>query len=300
MVFLESTLKRHGYYCRSRKAGSSIRPRSCISCARGKARCDNRRPECSRCTTKAIECHYPTSTPRSTGPRVQHNDDISTENTPPLVADTPSVEDRRDASNDGGMILDSALAISDLEVPNLGDEYLGWDDPNFDFTDFLNPQTNDDTVEYLSPSSSSLVYPSTPSFDQTAQAQQAISPFKVSLPPLPTTAVRSLHQRIKLKTGAQRIANLILHTLKSYPQTILRHNTLPPFIHPHSVCSGAEDNNAEPLNNCVSLLHMINSGVQGSRKLFWKNVRLECEQWRAEVRWYFDETHKTLIGKSSI
>ncbi|KAF1971540.1 hypothetical protein BU23DRAFT_175502 [Bimuria novae-zelandiae CBS 107.79] len=45
----QSTLKRHGYYCRSRRLGSTARPRSCIACAKGKARCDNRRPECSRC-----------------------------------------------------------------------------------------------------------------------------------------------------------------------------------------------------------------------------------------------------------
>ncbi|KAK5095426.1 hypothetical protein LTR70_003590 [Exophiala xenobiotica] len=34
----------------------------------------------------------------------------------------------------------------------------------------------------------------------------------------------------------------------------------------------------EPLNNCISLMHMLKSGVQGTRKLFWKNVRLECER----------------------
>ena len=31
----------------------------------------------------------------------------------------------------------------------------------------------------------------------------------------------------------------------------------------------------EPLNNCISLVHMISGGVRGSRKLFWKVVRLE-------------------------
>lgn len=39
----------------------------------------------------------------------------------------------------------------------------------------------------------------------------------------------------------------------------------------------------ESLINCISLVHMINSGVQGNRKLFWKNVRLECERMYAEV-----------------
>jgi hypothetical protein len=30
-------------------------------------------------------------------------------------------------------------------------------------------------------------------------------------------------------------------------------------------------------------VHMISSGVQGSRKLFWKNVRMECERLCEEV-----------------
>ncbi|KAJ5833633.1 hypothetical protein N7474_001944 [Penicillium riverlandense] len=34
----------------------------------------------------------------------------------------------------------------------------------------------------------------------------------------------------------------------------------------------------EPLSNCISLVHMISSGTRGSRKLFWRNVRMECER----------------------
>lgn len=77
-----------------------------------------------------------------------------------------------------------------------------------------------------------------------------------------------------MQAGTQRTANLILHNLKSYPLMIRRHNTLPPFIHKSSVSSNVEDVHMEPLNNCLSLVHMIGGGVQGSRKLFWKNVRL--------------------------
>ena len=124
---------------------------------------------------------------------------------------------------------------------------------------------------------------STPSTDQTVQVQAISSP-NVSIPTLPTSTLRSLIQRPKMKTGAQRIANLILHTLKSYPLMILRHNTLPPFIHPRSISSDVKNNHMEPLTNCISLVHMISSGVQGSRKLFWKNVRLECERLCEEVR----------------
>jgi len=100
---------------------------------------------------------------------------------------------------------------------------------------------------------------------------------------MPTYNPRKLILRPKMKNGgAQRIGNLILHTMKSYPTMMLRHNTLPPFIHPCLISSDVEDNDMEPLTNCISLMHMITSGVQGSRKLFWKNVRMECERLREE------------------
>ena len=203
---------------------------------------------------------------------------------PSLVADSPSVENRQEASNDGDITLDSALVISDPEFAEIGAEYLDWVAPDIDFADFLNPQTNEETVQYSSSGSSSLVRHSTLSTDQTVQVQPAMSSSNVSIPTLPTSNLRSLIQRPKLKTGAQRIANLILHTLKSYPLMMLRHNTLPPFIHPRLISSDVENNYMEPLTNCISLVRMISSGVQGSRKLFWKNVRLECERLCEEVR----------------
>lgn len=206
---------------------------------------------------------------------------------PSLVADPPIIENRLEPSNDGDTILDSSLVISDPEFANFGEAYpyLGWDYPPIDFAEFLNPQTNDDeTVQYPSSTSSSLVHNSTPSTDQSVQVQQAISSHNVSIPPVPTQTLRSLIQRPKMETGAQRTANLVLHMLKSYPLMMLRGNTLPPFIHPRSITSDIENNHLEPLTNCISLVHMISSRAQGSRKLFWKTVRLECERLYEEVR----------------
>ena len=276
-------MKRHGYYCRSRRAGSTTRSRSCISCARGKARCDNRRPECSRCLSKAIKCYYPTKAPRGTGPRNQYGDDTPTQQRrllPSLVADHPSVEIRQEAGNDDDAYRGTALDISDLDFAGLGGERF---DPDVDFVDFLNLQTNDEGVQYHSSDSSSLAPHSMPSTYQTNQIQRANGSPKPSIQTISTYVLRSFDQRPNLKTGAQRIANLILHTLKSYPLMMLRDGTLPPFIHPHLISSAAENNNMEPLTNCISLVHMLSSRTHGSRKLFWKNVRMECERLCAEV-----------------
>lgn len=201
-----------------------------------------------------------------------------------MVADSLIVENHQAASNDGDITLDRAHIIPDPEFANLGPECLDWDDPDIGFANFLNPQAYDETVQYPSSGPSSLVRHSIPSTDQIVQVQQAISSPNVSIPTISTYTRRALIQRPKRMAMQQSIANLIFCTLKSYPLMMQRHNTLPPFIHPRLMSSDVENNHMEPMTNCINLVHMISRGVQGSRKLFWKNVRLECERLCAEVR----------------
>ncbi|KAI2615383.1 hypothetical protein GGR54DRAFT_613228 [Hypoxylon sp. NC1633] len=269
----ESTLKRHGYYCRSRKGGRPTRARSCKSCARGKVGCDNQRPQCSRCTTMGIVCEYPTSTPRAVATR--HSHDASAESrttTPPFQRETHAVENLPNADN--GMILDddSALVLSSPHFANLGGDHVEEDSANIELVDFMNLQMNG---SYLSPSSPFFLNQSTPSTDQTIRLRQGLSPPNFSIPPAPV-AVRSLIHRPRLQPGGQRVSNLILHTLKSYPLMMFRHNTLPPFIHPSLISSDTKNTDMEFLINCISLMRMISGS--GSRKLFWRNVRQECER----------------------
>ncbi|KAK2785637.1 hypothetical protein FQN52_008324 [Onygenales sp. PD_12] len=256
----QSTLKRHGYYCRSRRIGRATRTRS----------------------FKGIECHYPASTPKATKQRIEHIDDRPAElgnATPSLVTDSNSPESHQEGSNDSDLFLDPALVTSAPEAANFERGYIDWDDQNINFPEFLNSPTND-AVQYLSSGPLSSSHHSIPY--QTLEVQQTI-PTNLSIPGLPTYTVRSLIQRPKMKTGAQMITNVILHTLKSYSLMMLRNNTLPPYIHMHTIASEVENSDMEPLTNCISLMHMISSGVQGSRKLFWKNVRMECERFCEEL-----------------
>lgn len=129
----------------------------------------------------------------------------------------PSVGSLQEEGIDFDVTRDDALVISDREIAHSGGEYLDWDDPLIDFSDFLNPQMNDETVQYPFSLSSSSVRHSIPPTDQTAQLHQAISSPNVSIPTIPTSTVRYLIQRLSMKPRTQRIAKLILHTLKSYP-----------------------------------------------------------------------------------
>ncbi|KAK7977172.1 hypothetical protein PG988_004662 [Apiospora saccharicola] len=103
-------------------------------------------------------------------------------------------------------------------------------------------------------------------------------PNEFTIPRSPSSNIRSLIRRPKLKTGAQRVASLVCHTLKSYPLMMMRDKTLPPFIHPQMLRSESGAQDMEPLHNCISLMSMLHGGLQGSRKLFWRNVRQECER----------------------
>ena len=178
---------------------------------------------------------------------------------PSSLADSICVENRQEADKDGDLVLESTPVILNSEFASLGGDYFDWNDADVDFADILYPHADDENV-------------------------QSISLTPVPIPTAPTNTVRSLNQRPKMNAGTQRIATLILHTLKSYPLMIMRHDALPPFVHPHLISSDVVNDQMEPLTNCISLVHMINSGIRGSRKLFWKNVRLECERLCTEVR----------------
>lgn len=167
--------------------------------------------------------------------------------------------------------------MPDTELDNL--EGLDLLNPDINFADFLlTSQTDDDKT-----------VPSTPIMDwspfDSRRLTHSSNELSLSIPlSLPTYTPRSLIQRPNIKAGTQRIANLMFHTLKSYPQMMLRPNTLPPFIHSAWMSDGVFDkDHLEPLNNCISLVHMVNSRVRGSRKLFWRNVRMECERLCEEV-----------------
>lgn len=128
-----------------------------------------------------------------------------------------------------------------------------------------------------------MTFQTTASAAQSDQTQDSLDFSSPSIPRTPSIVARSLIRRPKTQPRTQRTANLILHNLKSYPLMIQRHNDLPPFIHRSLVSSSVEDADMEPLTNCLSLVHMLNGGGQAGRKLFWKNMQMECEHLSAEV-----------------
>jgi hypothetical protein len=278
----ESTLKRHYYYCRSRKSGSTSRVRSCVFCARGKAKCDSKRPHCSRCKSKGIECQYAENSRLEPAPRAhgkRSSDERPRAEPSSMVGDF--VGTRFPPNQDDATMLNSILS---MPLENFGVDSTSWDAAEFDFTDFLEPHSLTDNVDCTSPEAS-LTRHSIFTGQHKHPAEPPMLLPDTALPPmLSTYSPRSLVLRQAILDKAARSVQLTLGTLKSYPRGIVHDNTLPPFIHPLLVPHGKENDQMEPLNNCMSLLHLVSSGIGGSKKLFWRNVRTECEHMRAEVR----------------
>ncbi|KAF2636950.1 hypothetical protein P280DRAFT_408318 [Massarina eburnea CBS 473.64] len=200
----------------------------------------------------------------------------------------PIIEESHQSSNNAIPTLEDVLAIPDADF-NFGPGIFDWPGNDIDFTNFLDqPQEALDLESHPAIASpSDLVRTDTAPDEQIISRHQAIS--MRNLPRIPALHIRSLVPKERLQRGAQRTTNLILHTLRSYPQMMMRHDLLPPFIHPESISPSSSEKSMEPLVNCISLVQMISSKVRGSRKLFWKNVRLECERICAEhvdlTRW---------------
>jgi hypothetical protein len=189
-----------------------------------------------------------------------------------------------DAGGGVGNSLTNNLAVPNLDLEDLEATDASWDFPWISFADFSMSQINDDAAQ-----SSSVNAPLAPLTAPTPGAgtdeeQQASALFHLAIPSQPTCFPPLLIQRQFEGLGRQKTANLILHTFKSYPLMMMHHNSLPPFIHPRLVSSEADNDDMEALNNCISLLHILANGVPGSRKLFWRNVRMECERLHEQVR----------------
>lgn len=183
-------------------------------------------------------------------------------------------------NDDGDVPLDPTL---DILHPDVESETFDLSVDLPDYSDLLVPQTNVEDTWYGPLDLPPLASYSSPSTRQAQNGRNPTTPPTMTIQRSPTYNLRSFNYRTRLNTGAQRIAKLIFHTLKSYPIMISRDKRLPPFIHPYLVTEDAENSDMEPLTNCINLMHMLSSRFNGSRKLFWKNVRMECEILYANV-----------------
>lgn len=254
-----STHKRHGFYCRSKKADPLphiARKRSCQLCIRRKTRCDTKRPSCSICASTGRICIYEEN---------QHFHYSST-------ANLPSDESEAICTNTSPLRLfddEKLLGISSIH----------------DWTTevhLLNEDWELTTTTIKSPS----VPVQTSSYED-------IQPFRVS-PTIPVldfnntpliyplvNNFRAIPTRNIVKTGSEMSVTFVRQILSSYPGMMLRRETFPPFIHSSNFLHGQMP---QSLANCMSIVQMFSTRTPASNGFVWRTIRMEQERLWVEVR----------------
>ncbi|KAH8728127.1 hypothetical protein GQ44DRAFT_702664 [Phaeosphaeriaceae sp. PMI808] len=269
----ESTLKRHGYYCRSRKSNDlDVRSRSCLACAKAKVRCDNKLPNCTRCMIKGSTCHVPGRNSSTT--MASKSTSESTQREPPPSGAATSV-----------VIFDKNVSMErdvlvDIDTNNIGEGQFDWD-----MTHVGKSQTGvSEYQDYQShpPACTSLSSPDQGLFPSDHGLCTAIrsSNQSPSIPTMPNYELRFFNHRPAVGGGAYTTAMLMVRMLTSYPLMMRDIKSPPPFIHSYSLSD--TNKSMESIITCASLMQMLEINRQGGRKLLWKNVRFECERLAAE------------------
>lgn len=263
-------------------------PRSCMSCAKSKVRCDKIAPRCSTCATKNLDCQYPTNSSGNDEPEIlETSAQVDLQHAPSVV---PShVGFRASLEPESIVASRSTGAVSQiphsLELQSVRDEAFDWNLldalPASLPTQEAWPSGNDQvtlSVDFNNISISADV--DVLCLQNHLIDNQLMSTATDHLPmtSLPTFSSRFLQTRPKFRTSGQMTANNMARILCSYPKMLLDFNNSPPFIHPQWISASSSDPALEPLGNCLSLLGMLNTRARGTASLFWRNVRMECDR----------------------
>jgi hypothetical protein len=255
-----STHKRHGFYCRSKKADPHppiSRKRSCQLCIRRKTRCDTRRPSCSVCTSAGRICQY--------------EENSSAESPPTNISSSESESDViRTVASQLGLFDDQNI----LEVPSIQD----WT------TEALLFDENCDFTKTTTKSLADTVQPSVYGGFQPFQMSPSITGLDISSTPLMyplNNNFRALPSRKIVKTGSEMSVTFVRQILSSYPGMMLRKETFPPFIHSSYCLHGQMP---QPLANCMSIVQMFSTRTPASNEFVWRTIRMEQERLWVEVR----------------
>jgi hypothetical protein len=283
-TIVEATLKRHRYYCRTRKdTERTARSRSCIACAKAKARCNNALPNCARCTSKSLHCRFPGSSSEQKGSRETKTDGLMSVDQPVTKEVCEDLGSETRALNDGAEValIGDINTCFDLNITGFEDEeqsiwsLISVEKAMMPTLDFDNTHPN--ITGHSDPLSvSQMEYGSR--INNTSLAPD----LGLLVMPNYDLALRSFTQRPAIKSGASTTYMLMLRLLTSYSIMLRDPKSPPPFIHP-SFLSDTENKTMESLTTCASLVQMLDSGGIASKRLLWKNIRLECERLQVQV-----------------
>lgn len=268
LMDVESSLKRHGYYCRTRRQSHKInsRARACEACVKAKAKCDDNSLACARCAAKGLICKpsKPT-TIRKTRPKSLTKSGI-TPYIPGLAATSFQVNGNNGRSTE---IENLGLVPSHCAQQEVPWEFSSWVNDGLAAEDMLSLQT---------PQSEWMT------MDASVQSPIVNVQPTIIIQPASGRQVRSFEQRPPNR-APRATTTMMARILTSYPRMMQSQESLPPFIHPFSLVDRFEPEGKpfESVTTCLALMQMAAIHGPGKNRLIWKNIRLECERIRDEV-----------------
>lgn len=260
--YLESTRKRHYYYCRSKLSETNVsRRRSCIACIHAKTRCTwvaNKIQEtCIRCNKRGAKCEYDTAAQQH---RIASQDDLHSTSSVALHGGrdiqentTSSILTRRSNPAENLLAITSAQSYENTVAPLGPSIDANWD-AGFGEIDILgleNILVGNQDINFMSSASSKLS-------DMLVTATSSAVPLIRQL-----TSPSLFNTRAFTKPGQAPLLSLAMRILRSYPFMILQKGNLPPFMSP-LISSWAETGTVPPQQVRFPLLHIIYAHSRGA------------------------------------
>lgn len=244
----ESSLVRHLKLC-TRVKSASLRQKSCQQCAGAKAKCNLRRPTCSRCTSRGVPCTYTSGSSESDGAFEPTTPDLFSVGTmyPPGGPDMDTMLDGFDQD-----IMNDVLTQGFDNNPSFSDTLARWSAPeDYSKTVACAPEF----VRLENPWISTLLLPSTETPDGT--------------PELAKHSMQSL-----------------LRAMRTWPRILCKGLQMPPVFH-HSVVENKDI--PLPLANCCTLVHMWDRQYKGTSSIVQDTILKEIKTIFENVRFSFTQ-----------
>lgn len=308
-IWKVSSRRRHTVYC-CRGGGQPVtrapRKKSCQACTKAKARCDVSIPTCYRCKQRSQECVYSNREPSEVSRKTSQNSgrDMPVND---LVTAVSPLSPRRIESLWNSSNCSTFPTIAEIHKPN---PVIDWD---FDLSGEMDPMVIEATADDIvttqfsittwDDNSTDVNTYDTPSTQQSVlnvlidgqSTESQLSNKFVSLreiePPQFSAAITSKFTNAFTSSlnifqprqwpviGSQLGSASIMRILRSYPRSVMRIPTFPPFIHPQ--CHSGYGINiplAEPMAVCVSIAQIFSTRNEANIAFFWRAVRMEQER----------------------
>ena len=288
MLCAATSRDRHLRYC---GRYTRHRPRSCRSCNAAKTKCSFEVP-CLRCAKRHIECVY--GEQGRAGRQALPSSPIIAHTARPETCEEPNTAPAFGISQaDEWTRTNGVPALAD----DMGIDRVGMQSTNGNRVQMLDPTFDglfafeDDIFEMSeNPIHDSLLLHHDLNHQPGAWCTWMSGDISLAVVAENPLIHPQSHHLAVLQPGsphAQHNANLIIQSLRSFPTMMLRRETFPWFIHPHSQTSSESpaDTLPEALSNCMSIAQMFSSRTPETKTFLRQTMGTEYRRFGSEVRY---------------